>query len=380
MHNTHAAQPLGTNEGGLSMPAPTGRTPQPPARFHVALEPAISCLDSLMLLNSIPEVSGLGEWITQTAESLPPDIARMNRLVFQGLYFTLLPDNHWPDFMAYVDDLAARSPESLRDRLLAEITRRSYDPPTDRAALLASVEGYLAYLHEHFPDATIDDDLETETHHLLQHPGEMQHVIVAHLRRMWERYLAPEWQLNEPMLRESVAALQQVSLRGLSAVEAVYAITGQRLMGERQKILGSATTIMFVPSAHKGPYLDTFEHGDLMWLIFGARLPESAFDHASALHRSDLLVRLSALTDDTRLSMLALLSRREELCSPDIMAHLHLTQSATSRHLRQLSAAGYIVERRHEGAKCFSLNRERIAETFRALDRFLGVSDTERAP
>ncbi len=356
------------------MPAPTSRTPPPPVHFHVALEPAISGLDSLMLLNSIPEVSGLGEWVERTAEALPPEIARMNRLVFHGLYFALLPDGRWPDFPAYIADLAARNPAALRDRLLSAITQRGDEQSGEWGPLLASVDNYLAYLREHFPDTTIDDEIETEVHRLLNHPDEMRHVIIAHLRHMWERYLAPEWQRNEPLLRESVAALQRIPLRGLSAMEAVYAVTGQRLMGERQKILGSASEIIFVPSAHKGPYLDTFVHGDLMWLIFGARLPESEADNASILHRSDLLVRLSALTDDTRLSMLALLSHHDELCSPDIMAQLHLTQSATSRHLRQLSAAGYVVERRREGAKCYSINRARITETSRALDRFLGNS------
>src|SRR5690348_8166831 len=354
------------------MPAPSSRTLQPPARFRVALEPAISCLDSLMLLNSIPEVSGLGEWVVYTAEALPPEIARMNRLVFQGLYFALLPDGHWPDFPAYIADLAARDPEALRNRLLGAITERGGEQPGEWAYLLASEDNYLAYLRERFPNSTIDDEIETEAHRLLNHPDELRHVIVAHLQYMWEHYMAPEWQRNEPLLRESVAALERVPLRGLSAMDAVYAVTGQRLMGEREKILAKASEIIFVPSAHKGPYLDTFVHGDLMWLIFGARLPESETDHASILHRSDLLVRLSALTDDTRLSILALLSRYDEMCSPDIMAQLHLTQSATSRHLRQLSAAGYVVECRREGAKCYSLNRARIAETFRALDRFLG--------
>jgi DNA-binding transcriptional ArsR family regulator len=327
-----------------------------------------------MLLNSILEVSGLGEWIVRTAEALPPEIARMNRLVFQGLYFALLPDSHWPDFPAYIADLAARDPQALRDRLLSAITQRGGDQPGEWAHLLASVNNYITYLRERFPGAIVDDDIETEVHRLLNHPDEMQHVIVAHLQYLWERCLAPEWRANEPLLRQAVTALERVPLQGLSAMDAVYAITGQRLLGEREKILGNASEIIFVPSAHKGPYLDTFIHGDVMWLIFGARLPDCETDHASALHRSDLLVRLSALTDDTRLSMLALLSRHDELCSPDIMAQLHLTQSATSRHLRQLSAAGYVVERRREGAKCYSLNRVRIADTFRALDRFLGAS------
>ena len=75
--------------------------------------------------------------------------------------------------------------------------------------------------------------------------------------------------------------------------------------------------------------------------------------------------------DDTRLRILSLLSQQDELCAQDIMLQLDLNQSAASRHLRQLSAAGYITERRRDVAKCYSLNRERIGDTFRALDLFL---------
>ncbi|MBC8099775.1 MAG: helix-turn-helix transcriptional regulator, partial [Armatimonadetes bacterium] len=49
---------------------------------------------------------------------------------------------------------------------------------------------------------------------------------------------------------------------------------------------------------------------------------------------------------------------------------LDLSQSATSRNLRQLTATGYLIERRRETAKCYSLNRERIDDTMRALTWF----------
>jgi DNA-binding transcriptional ArsR family regulator len=54
------------------------------------------------------------------------------------------------------------------------------------------------------------------------------------------------------------------------------------------------------------------------------------------------------------------------------MLRLDLSQSAVSRHLRQISAAGYITERWHDGSKCYRLNRERINDTLQALKRFLG--------
>ena len=53
-----------------------------------------------------------------------------------------------------------------------------------------------------------------------------------------------------------------------------------------------------------------------------------------------------ALADDTRLAIIALLSWRAELCVCDIMTVLTLTQSKASRHLRYLTQAGILDDRR----------------------------------
>ena len=82
-------------------------------------------------------------------------------------------------------------------------------------------------------------------------------------------------------------------------------------------------------------------------------------------------MRLSALADDTRLHILKLVSEKGEQRSQDIMEHLELSQSASSRHLKQLSATGYLIERRCNGAKCYELNAERIEDTLQALGNYL---------
>jgi ArsR family transcriptional regulator len=83
------------------------------------------------------------------------------------------------------------------------------------------------------------------------------------------------------------------------------------------------------------------------------------------------MICLSALGDDTRLTILELLTHHNELCAQDIMNMLDLSQSSASRHLRQLTATGYLIERRREIAKCYSLNDERVEDTLRALKQFL---------
>jgi DNA-binding transcriptional ArsR family regulator len=114
-----------------------------------------------------------------------------------------------------------------------------------------------------------------------------------------------------------------------------------------------------------------FPRGDAIRIVFGARLPEGADLHAPDLSRAEILVRLSALADDNRLSILKLVADEGELRSQDIINRLDLSQSAASRHLTQLSATGYLIERRCNGAKCYNINTDRLENTLRAVSTFL---------
>jgi DNA-binding transcriptional ArsR family regulator len=350
----------------------------PAASLSVALEPAQNVLNSLILLNAAEKFSGLDEWVTRTAARMSPVERHRNALVVEGLYYAVQPDRRWPSFSAYVEDLAARDPVALRDRLLWNISRAclSKTPVGERPALLAepeallsSVDTYIRYLEAN--SFEFDPALETEAHALFGDPPRMKDLIVSHLNAIWHERMAAEWERVKPILQESVAAFQQIDFRRMSGFEAMRLVTGQEPHEKWHNWIAASRQIIFVPSAHLGPYLRSFKEDRLLWVLFGARLPEGVRASSSALGRADLLVRLGALTDDTRLRILALLSQQDELCAQDIMLQLDLNQSAASRHLRQLSAAGYITERRRDVAKCYSLNRERIGDTFRALEQFL---------
>jgi ArsR family transcriptional regulator len=104
--------------------------------------------------------------------------------------------------------------------------------------------------------------------------------------------------------------------------------------------------------------------------VFGARLPEGVTFSAPDLSRTELLVRLNALADNNRLRILKRISERGEQSSQEIIAHLQLSQPTVSRHLRQLTATGYLLERRCNG-KCYRLNPKRIQATLNALSTFL---------
>jgi DNA-binding transcriptional ArsR family regulator len=343
----------------------------------VALEPVHNILNSMVLLNKAGDMSGYGEWLTQTAVSLPPDLAHNNLLVLEGLHYAVIPQRSWPGFQAYMTHLAEVDPVSLRDAILnayINMTCEGETTPLNRPLdILATLGTFLDFLQARFPPDHINLQIESEAYLLLKDPPAMRDTIVTHLQTMWHNYFATEWARVTPMLQSSVTAFQQIDLTGQMPLEATRHIIGQEVPEGWRKMLETVELeqLIFVPSAHIGPYLRVFKANGLAWLFFGARLPQGVQISSPDLSRSELLVRLSALADDTRLRILHLLGQQGELCSKDIMIELDLSQSAASRHLQQLSATGYLSERRVEGAKCYSLSLERIQDTFQALEYFL---------
>lgn len=66
--------------------------------------------------------------------------------------------------------------------------------------------------------------------------------------------------------------------------------------------------------------------------------------------------RLKLLGDKTRLTIIALLKDREELCVCDIVDYLQTTQPNISQHLRKLKAASLVRETRRGQWVYYSLS------------------------
>jgi len=338
-----------------------------------------------MLLHKAETLSGLDEWITRTAAALTPEQRHNNDLVTFGLYFAIFPDRSWPSFPAYINHLARLDPTILRDRIFnaySQVCKKDDehctipDPASDHATvdtapLLASVDAFLDFLRERFPPENVIPEIESEAHRYLNDPPAMQSLIVSHLRNMWDEILAPEWYRVMPMLQASVEAFQQLNLGSMSKSEATQLILDHELDEYKQRELEKVERLIFVPSAHLGPYIGQYKFGNTLWVLFGARIPAGVQVHAPDLSRNEILIRLGALADDTRLRILKLVAEEGEQSSQDIMTRLDLSQSATSRHLKQLHATGYLDARRCNGAKCFKLNPSRVENTLRALSLFL---------
>jgi DNA-binding transcriptional ArsR family regulator len=353
--------------------------------IRVALEPAQNALYSLLLLDKVNKLSGLDDWVTRTAAALTPEQRHNNHLVLYGLHYAVVPDRSWPSFPAYVNHLAAQDPTVLRNRIFnayAQMRKKNGehclipDPASEQVSmdttpLLESVDAFLGFLIERFSAEHIDSEIESEAYRYLKDPPAMQSLIVSHLRGMWEEVLASEWDRVVPILQASIDAFQQLNLSDLSKFEAAQLVLGQGLDECLKLEFERAERLIFVPSTHVGPYLGKFKFGNTLWMLFGARIPEGVQVHAPDLSRAEILVRISALADDTRLRILKLVSEGGELCSYDIMTRLRLSQSAVSRHLKHLSATGYLSERRCNGAKCYALNPKRVEDTLCAISVFL---------
>lgn len=369
------------------MPAPEENLIVAPrtTAITVTLEPVHNALHNMMLLLKAENLSGLGEWVLQTLEQMTPEELERHWTIVIGCYFALQSSERFASFPEYLEHLESLPAMEFQDRLFhaysripprvgGEYQEMGEDPlPIDRQQALSSAEAYLDFLRERFPPDHLDEDVEYRAYELVSNPDRMKESIISHLRQMWERYLEPEWRRNEPMLRDAVEAFSRVDFESMTRLEAARFITGQALEEERwESMLEEAQEVIFVPSAQSGPYLGRFWCGNgVIGIIFGARLPPGTDIQAPDLSRTEIVVRLSALADDTRLRILKLIAEEGEQRSQAIIDRLELSQSAASRHLKQLSATGYLSERRCAGAKCYRLNPERIEDTLDAVASFL---------
>ncbi len=357
--------------------------------LSVALEPAYNILNSFLLINKSEYLQGLGEWVTKTKAALTPEQLHNNELVLYGLYYACEPDRSWPTFEAYLDHLATQDPILLRDRVFnaykslilnedghTVLATEPSSTPHEIQPLLDDVDAFLAFLGERFQQKSINVKIETEAHKYLNDPPALQTLITSHLRDMWENYGASEWERVKPILQASVDAFQQIDFATLSKSEAVAMVIGKHVDDCQYQDYEKFKRIVFVPSAHVGPYHGKFKTEDTVYFLFGARSPEGAGINMPDLSRAEILVRVTALADDNRLRILKLVHDEGELRSREIMEKLNLSQSAASRHLKQLSATGYLNERRCAGSKCYALNAKQIENTLKAISGFLLGNET----
>ena len=362
------------------MPIQNVITAPPTTQIRVGLEPVHNAFHSLTMLTRARELSGLAEWVYQTWEVLSKEEQQDTDLVMYGLNYVVKPPRSFSSFDAYLEYLKSEDPYTLRDHMLDEYDKMDCcemepgETPISREEALAHADTYLAYLKQRFPEKFIYSEVERRAYTYAVEPPKMQAFVVNYMQTMWERFLSAEWQRTSPMLEDAVIAFNQLDFSQMRKKEVIELVVGHELEDQKWFTeIEDEINLVFVPNPHIGPYQSYFRYRDTLGIVFGARLPEGVMMDAPDLSRNEILVRLNALADDTRLLILKHVAENGEQRSQEIMEQLALSQSSSSRHLTQLSATGYLIERRCEGAKCYSLNTDRIRDTLQAVECFLMV-------
>lgn len=351
----------------------------------VKLEPALNAFGSMLLISKSEDEPGIHEWVTKTRLQMSSEERFRHKLVTIGFHYAILPQSPGVSFETYLSDLDATPPSEFRERLLNAysevcLTReaeQSKGEPVDWDEVLTSARNYVEFLRFRFGDELTDEAVETRAYEYVIDPAALKQLLTGHIRWFWKNYLQAEWNRVRPMLEESVKAFNQVDYSGMSRPEIIQFVTGKDLSTETKweskwgDELLKTRELIFMPNAHIGPYMHANKIRGSFYLYFGAHLPEGSDVRVPELDRAEIVSRISALADDTRLQILQMIAENGEMRSQEIMEAVNLSQPSVSRYLSQLTSAGYLQERRANGAKAYILNRERIEKTLKAVSAFL---------
>ena len=346
----------------------------------VALEPAINAFGSLLLISKAEDDPGIHEWVGKTRAQMSIEERLRHKLVTIGFYYAILPRSHGTTFEAYLDSLDATSPSEFRERLLSayseicitEEAQSENGMSVNWDEVLSSAENYVAFLRYRFGEELTDVEMETRAYQYVIDPAALKQLVTGHIRWFWKNYLQAEWRRVRPMLEECARAFNQIDMSEMTRTEMVHFVTGKDVNQSKWAVqLEDARELSFIPNAHIGPYIHVTKIRDDFFIYFGARLPEGSDVRVPELDRAEIVSKLSALADETRLQILKMISETGEMRANEVMDATKLSQPSISRYLGQLTANGYLQERRVNGAKAYTVNHDRIEKTFRAVGAFL---------
>ena len=346
----------------------------------VMLEPALNAFGSLFLVAHAEDEPGIHEWVTKTRLQMSNEERFRHKLVTIGFHYSVLPQVPHVTFETYLDNLEATPPSELRERLLkayaetclTEEAKKDIGQPVNWEEVLSSAKNYVEFLRSRFGDEATDEEVETRAYDYVIDPVALKQLVTGHIRWFWKNYLQTEWTRVRPMLEESAKAFNQIDFSDMTRVEMIEYVTGKEITETKWGgQLPQAKELIFIPNAHFGPYIRATKIGDNFYIYFGAHLPEGSDIRVPELDRAEIVSRISALADDTRLQILQLIAEKGEMRSQEIMEVINLSQPSVSRYLSQLTAAGFLQERRANGAKAYILNEDRIEKTLKAVSAFL---------
>ena len=346
----------------------------------VMIEPALNAFGSMLLVAKAADDPGIHEWVTKTRAAMSSEEQFRHKLVIIGFHYSILPRVPGQTFEVYLANLDATPPSIFREKLLEAYSKvcltreaqKEMDKAVDWDEVLSSASHYVDFLKLRFGTDHVDDDVERRAYEYVVDPAALKQLITSHIRWFWKNHLQAEWTRVRPMLEETARAFNQLDLGNMTRTELIQFVTSKEINETKWgEALQDAKELIFIPNAHFGPYIRGDKVRDNFYVYFGAHLPEGSEVHIPELDRAEIVARLSALADDTRLNILQMITENGQMRAQEIMEAINLSQPSVSRYLTQLTATGYLQERRESGAKVYILNKDRIEKTLKAVHAFL---------
>jgi DNA-binding transcriptional ArsR family regulator len=331
---------------------------------------------SLSCLNQ--DLEGLTGWLPGMKSELP------EKLLKDCHFYThpalLLYDNSVTEMKDYLDQLEEIEPEEMI-RLELDALEKKYklyldtDDFPEREELMNDRQVYRDVIEKLYSckGMEFDSGLTDREFDKFGNTAEFKSELINFVRTMWDYYFESEWNKEADHVQSSVDAFNSLNFGNKSVEEIVKQIIERDEIPEIFKeYMEKGLEIIFIPSPHIGPYL-LLIHDDekTMRIMTRARIPEGAVTRSLSMERSELLMKLNGLSDDTRLQILRMASGGEAVTTQMVMDELKLSQSSASRHLNQLTAIGFLAARPEERVKRYKINRSKIDSVFKLLNDFL---------
>jgi len=349
-------------------------------RFSV--EPVYSALCSLCLLSQ-DHLDRISSWVDATKQHLSDEERKMAEAVCHAAPYVALTGAR--NLEEFIEALSNVDPTLFMRTTSQRIVRKAQNAALDsvpRPEDLATNEDKFVDLVRRLCEQRdcmdkFDEEEERAEFRKLSDGPEYRRYLTEAIRTLWKKYLGDEWDRVLPAAEASVAGFQSVDVPGGDFAEQLLFITERdELPDEWLRTLGNAEDVVFIPSVHIGPFMILLEYdGHTVYVVGRARTPEGSSVHTSELDRSDLLIRLEALSDDTRLRVLELGTEMGEITTADVMDRLELSQSSASRHLTQLTATGLLSVDASERTKRYRVNAGRVEQVFSGLKTLIGTTE-----
>lgn len=350
----------------------------PAIRFEAA--PVLNVLCSMCMLGQ--EMDRISAWVDRTKGALGKAARETGMLACEAPAYV---GESWSrPFDEWLEELDRRDPREIfrldAERLAFKAALFLPGRIPDAGTLVTDRRRYLDLVkrlcdkHEE----PCDIDKVGSCYDKMKDGPQYRDELASALRSVWDDHLRDEWRQVEPTVKESVQAFRSVTIPGRSIEERLRFVLDRDYVPEEWlPIVERVGEVVFVPSVHIGPYMVLFHHDrSRAWIVGRARIPAGATTASRTLSRSELLIRLDAMSDAGRLAILEMAARRGEVTTQLVMDELELSQSSASRHLTHLAATGLLHVNASERTKRYTVNYEKIDDLLAGIR---GVVETDSA-